>query len=81
MMWSEIGHKHPGWDCYVFKKDLYKKFNLGDTIVGAVGDGEALRANMKFHSKKLYRARGCAFNFSYRHFSKKNKPVLKLIVG
>ena len=53
MMWSEIGHKHPGWDCYVFKKDLYKKFNLGDTIVGAVGDGEALRANMKFHSKNF----------------------------
>jgi len=52
-MWAQAGHKHPGWDCYVFKRDLYPKFNLGEIIVGAVGDGTVMQSNLRYYSKKF----------------------------
>lgn len=52
-MWSQVGHAHPGWDCYVFKREMYPYFNLGKTIVGAVGDGRVMQSNLKYHSKNF----------------------------
>ncbi len=52
-MYSQVGEKHSGWDCYIFKTNLFKKFNFGESIVGAVGDGEIIRANMIYHSKNF----------------------------
>lgn len=52
-MWAQVGCKHPGWDCYVFKRELYSNFNLGKTIVGAVGDGRVMQSNLMYHSKKF----------------------------
>ena len=28
LMYSELGEKHPGWDCIVFKRNLFPKFEL-----------------------------------------------------
>lgn len=33
-IWSEIGKPHPGFDCFVFHRDLYPKFQLGDVCIG-----------------------------------------------
>jgi hypothetical protein len=53
LMWSEVGEKHPGWDCFIFRRDVYKKFSLGDVIVGANSIGRALYVNMKYHAKNF----------------------------
>ena len=33
-MLSEQGKKHPGFDCFVFKRELYPKFSLADVCIG-----------------------------------------------
>src|SRR5262249_35071743 len=32
--YSEIGLKHPGFDCFVFKRDLVKQFDFGEICIG-----------------------------------------------
>lgn len=34
LIWSEIGKPHPGFDCFVFHRDLYPKFKLGEVCIG-----------------------------------------------
>jgi hypothetical protein len=33
-LYANIGKSHPGFDCFIFKADLLKKFNLGKICVG-----------------------------------------------
>ena len=33
-MLSEEGRKHPGFDCFVFKRELYPKFSLAEVCIG-----------------------------------------------
>jgi uncharacterized protein YqfB (UPF0267 family) len=33
-MYSERGKKHPGFDCFVFKRELYPKFSLAEVCIG-----------------------------------------------
>jgi hypothetical protein len=33
-MYVERGKKHPGFDCFVFKRELYPKFSLADVCIG-----------------------------------------------
>lgn len=53
LMWAETGYKHPGWDCFIFKRDLYQNFNLADTVVGAVSIGRVLYDNLRFYSNNF----------------------------
>jgi hypothetical protein len=53
LMYSEIGEIHPGYDCFVFKRDLYKKLILGNICVGAVYIGLALFINLKLIASKF----------------------------
>ena len=34
LMYADLGKSHPGFDCFVFKKELLSKFILGDICVG-----------------------------------------------
>ncbi len=34
LIWAEIGKSHPGFDCFVFHRNLYPKFELGNICVG-----------------------------------------------
>lgn len=34
IMYADIGKSHPGFDCFVFKKDLLNKFVLGNICIG-----------------------------------------------
>jgi hypothetical protein len=45
-MYSELGEAHQGWDCFVFKRDLYPRFNLGLACIGAGWIGRVLLANL-----------------------------------
>lgn len=52
-MFSEIGSPHIGYDCFVFKKELIEKFNLGNVCIGANWIGRAFISNLIAHSKKV----------------------------
>ncbi len=45
-MWAEIGEPHPGWDCFVFPRGLYPRFQLGRVCIGAGWFGRTLIANL-----------------------------------
>jgi hypothetical protein len=46
LMYAETGEAHPGWDCFVFKRDLYPRFMLSQTCIGTDWIGRAMITNM-----------------------------------
>ena len=46
LMFSQVGEKHRGHDCFVFKSDFYKNFKLGTACIGADWVGKILIANL-----------------------------------
>jgi len=46
LMYAETGEPHPGFDCFIFKKEMYKDFNLGTACIGANWIGRVLIANL-----------------------------------
>jgi hypothetical protein len=45
-MWAEAGEPHPGWDCFVFARPLFPRFELGDACLGAGWIGRVMITNM-----------------------------------
>ena len=45
-MFNEKGLKHPGFDCFVFHRDLYPKFALSDVCIGVPFIGITLAQNL-----------------------------------
>jgi hypothetical protein len=45
-MWAEIGESHPGYDCFVFRRDYFPAFLLGTICLGTAWIGRALLANL-----------------------------------
>jgi hypothetical protein len=52
-MYSQIGEAHPGYDCFVFRRDAYPKFNLGTAIIGSNYIGKILISNVTAHSNMI----------------------------
>lgn len=50
LMYSCIGEQHPGYDCFVFKREIIPLMLLGDIFVGAAYIGLALYLNLKLFS-------------------------------
>lgn len=46
LMYSELGQEHKGWDCFVFKREMYPRFRLGHACLGAGWIGRVLLTNM-----------------------------------
>lgn len=63
LMYSEIGEEHPGSDCFVFKREMYKNFHLGKIIIGGMFIGLALRANIITYSNKFKHFRNLHLTF------------------
>ncbi|MCU0289197.1 MAG: hypothetical protein MUF15_22730 [Acidobacteria bacterium] len=53
LMYAEIGEKHPGWDCFIFKRDLYPRFELGNACIGADWIGRIILTNLISLSQKF----------------------------
>jgi hypothetical protein len=53
LMYCELGEKHPGWDCFIFKRDLYTRFNLGTTCIGTDWIGRNMLTNLICLAKKF----------------------------
>lgn len=45
-MYREHGKKHPGFDCFVFHRDLYPKFSLAEVCTGVPFIGITLAQNL-----------------------------------
>lgn len=45
-----VGRKHPGYDCFILRKDVYQKFILGKIVVGVNWIGEVLLRNVLRYS-------------------------------
>lgn len=45
-MCAERGRKHPGFDCFVFKRELYPKFSLAEVCIGVPFIGITLAQNI-----------------------------------
>jgi len=46
LMYAEAGEKHQGWDCFVFHRSLYPRFQLGSVCIGSGWFGRAMITNM-----------------------------------
>jgi len=53
LMCADPGESHPGWDCFVFRREAYPKFILDDICVGANLVGAALLFNLLATSKNF----------------------------
>lgn len=47
------GNKHPGYDCFIFKREAYKKYVLDDACIGVNWIGRVLIANLMAFSTKF----------------------------
>jgi hypothetical protein len=53
LMYAEVGETHPGWDCFIFKRDLYPRFRLGQACIGTDWIGRMMIANMAVLAKRF----------------------------
>jgi hypothetical protein len=56
-LFLEKGESHPGYDCFVFRKELLSKFDFGNVAVGIPGIGFLFAHNLFLHAhscKVLY---------------------------
>jgi hypothetical protein len=52
LIYADYGEYHPGHDCFVFKREFYKKFLLGDACVGAKLIARVVMSNIIAYSSK-----------------------------
>ena len=52
-MYSMIGVPHGGHDCFIFRRDLFPKFDLGNVCIGANWVGTVLLANLMVHANRF----------------------------
>ncbi len=45
-MYADIGYSHPGFDCFIFKRELIDQFELGNICVGVPFSGVSLLHNV-----------------------------------
>jgi len=63
LMVAEIGKPHPGYDCFVFKRDIYPRFKLGNICIGTAWIGRTLLANMVTYAAKFKEFRNVHLTF------------------
>jgi len=47
------GEKHPGYDCFIFKREAYNSYRLGSACIGANWVGRILLANVMAFAEKF----------------------------
>jgi hypothetical protein len=52
-MYSDIGDRHPGNDCFVFPREVYANYHFGDACIGARGFAKVLGINLIVHAQRF----------------------------
>ena len=76
LMFSELGGVHPGSDCFVFKRDLYKEFVLENVAIGCHYVGLALRTNVNIFAQKFRHFRDLHLTFHIGDQQVWNKHII-----
>jgi hypothetical protein len=63
LMYAEAGKKHPGYDCFVFSRKAYERFELGDVCIGAVLMDILFYANVLGFSERFHEAKDADMTF------------------
>lgn len=50
LMRAQVGEPHPGRDCFVFRREAARRFDLGLACIGTTPVGKALAANLLCHA-------------------------------
>ena len=53
LMYADLGETHPGHDCFVFRRDAYSKYILGDVCIGARYVGRVLIWNLIYFADQF----------------------------
>ena len=53
LMYAQAGEAHRGHDCFVFSRETYPDYVLGNVCLGAPGVGHALLLNLACHAKRF----------------------------
>ncbi|HOP46456.1 MAG TPA: hypothetical protein PK874_02230 [Desulfobacteraceae bacterium] len=53
LMYSQVGEKHRGYDCFVFKRSAYPEYQLGNTCIGTGRIGAVLAVNLIYNAKQF----------------------------
>lgn len=54
LIYSEYGTDHNGYDCFIFKRDIYPEFNLGEICMGVPWSETTLTMNMIAYCKNVH---------------------------
>lgn len=52
-MYADRGEKHPGYDCFVFRRDACAHYDLGDACIGANWIGRVLLSNVIAYAERF----------------------------
>jgi hypothetical protein len=63
LMYTEIGEKHLGYDCFIFRRDSFTKMQLGTACIGAVQIGQLFYANIIANCRNFREMRDCHLTF------------------
>jgi hypothetical protein len=53
LMYGEVGAKHEGHDCFVFRRDAYPSYRVADVCIGIPYVGRALIWNLFLHAERF----------------------------
>lgn len=53
LMYALAGRPHRGWDCFIFRRNVFPQYDLGEVCIGAPRCGLALLANLLVHSERF----------------------------
>ncbi|MBD2093125.1 hypothetical protein H6F67_25095 [Microcoleus sp. FACHB-1515] len=57
LMFAEVGTPQGGHDCFVFRRNVYPKYQLGNACIGAAKIGKVMLLNLMVHSEKFFEFR------------------------
>lgn len=63
LMYAEVGQKHPGHDCFVFRRDQYANYDLGDVCIGMAWVAKPLLLNMAYFAERFRIFEDCHLTF------------------
>lgn len=52
-MYADLGDRHPGNDCFVFRREAYAEYDLGEACIGARNFAKILGVNLIVHARRF----------------------------
>lgn len=87
-MYADIGDQHPGNDCFIFRREDYVHYDLGEACIGARGFAKVLGINLIIHAERFQHFKNLHLTFhigddriwsgdKYADYSKHNLNVAR----